>query len=203
MRAAIAIVVGFLTVPLPALGQQVIVRTSPPRATLVCDGRVVGITPVAVNLTRVHSCTRFARDHVNLTFDPTTLTGVIASYRLEPVSEASDPPCNTLDPQTGLLRPCLEEDPPPRWAFQRNRCGHVDRLTGLLEACLSDTTPPNPSPPPRRQRCGQVDPSTGLMHVCLTESLPPPRRTRRRSTAPQCRAGVVFDPVRALFLPCF
>jgi hypothetical protein len=72
-----------------------------------------------------------------------------------------------------------------------------------LEACLSDTTPPNPSPPPRRQRCGQVDPSTGLMHVCLTESLPPPRRTRRRSTAPQCRAGVVFDPVRALFLPCF
>jgi hypothetical protein len=178
MRLSV-VALGLMTLPLPALAQQVIVRTDPPRATLVCDGRVVGITPVAFDPTRAATCTLFARGHANLAFDPSSLTGVIASYRLEAVTPSGEVACGAIDPRTGLFRVCFDEAAPRRRRrADREECGHLDPRTGLMNVCLGEPSPRDPAPPRRTsrtraprpsaaRRCGGVDPATGLLEPCF------------------------------------
>ena len=204
----LVVALAFVTLPLPALGQQVVVRTDPPRATLVCDGRVVGITPVAFDPTRAATCTLFARGHANLAFDPSTLTGVIASYRLEVVAPGGEVACGAINPRTGLFRVCFEDAPSSRRRRAgRGECGHLDPETGLMLVCFrpSDRSSASATTGPG---CGQLDPRTGLMNVCLGEPSPrdpPPRRTSRgRAPRPSAarRCGG-YDPTTGLLEPCF
>jgi hypothetical protein len=209
MRPLVAALAAVL-LPLPALGQQVIVRTDPPRATLVCDGRVVGITPVAFDPTSVRTCTLFARGHANLTVDPSALTGVIASYRLEAVTPTADVPCGALDPRTGLFRVCLDQ-PTPRRRAARGTCGHLDPETGLMVVCFAPPERSRGVTPAAGHRCGQLDPRTGLMIVCLGDPSPrepaapgprrPPRARGARPDAGRPCGGI--DPATGLLHPCF
>ena len=183
MRSPLAALIA-LALPLPALGQQVIVRTDPPRATLVCDGRVVGVTPVAFDPSRVRTCTLFARGHANLAFDPAELTGAIASYRLQPVDPRDGVPCGNIDPRTGLMRVCFPADgerpprapPPPSVPLPSppygTGCGQIDPHTGLMNVCFDEQRAPRPRtrpspPPPRPEPCGRLDPRTGLFRPCF------------------------------------
>ena len=203
------VALGLMALPLPALAQQVIVRTDPPRATLVCDGRVVGITPVAFDPARAATCTLFARGHANLAFDPSSLTGVIASYRLEAVAPNGEVACGAIDPRTGLFRVCFDDAPPRRRRrADRGECGHLDPDTGLMVVCFRESDRSRAAAATGRG-CGQLDPRTGLMNVCLGEPSPrdpaPSRRTSRtRALRPSAarRCGGV-DPATGLLEPCF
>lgn len=207
----LVVVLGLVTLPLPALGQQVIVRTDPPRATLVCDGRVVGITPVAFDPTRAATCTLFARGHANLAFDPSSLTGVIASYRLEAVAPNGAVACGAINPRTGLIRVCFDEAPlRSRRRAARGECGHLDPETGLMVVCFRESDRSSASTTTGRG-CGRLDPRTGLMNVCLGEPSPrdpDPPASRRPSRGRAPRPGVVrrcggLDPATGLLEPCF
>lgn len=75
-RAAIAfpLLVGvFATVP--AVATPLLVRSTPPRATLVCEGRVVGVTPVTLPRREVSGCTLDHRDALPVWFEPATAEG--------------------------------------------------------------------------------------------------------------------------------
>lgn len=211
MRPPSAVALAALALPLPALGQQVIVRTDPPRATLVCDGRVVGVTPVAFDPSRVRTCTLFARGHANLAVDPAALTGVIASYRLEPVTADGEVPCGAVDPRNGLVRVCFHGAAPPSRAPGppgATACGGIDPQTGLMRVCFppgggrpSRDPPPAPVPtPPYGSGCGQIDPHTGLMNVCFNTQ---PRPRPRARPSPPGRPCGTLDPATGLLRPCF
>lgn len=201
MRPSSAAALAALALPLPALGQAVVVRTTPPRATLVCDGRVVGVTPVAFDPARVRTCTLFARGHANLAFDPASVTGAIATYRLEPVTPTTDLPCGAVDPRTGLLRVCFEASAPARRAARRGSCGHLDPATGLMVVCFTPDGPPRAGG--RGRGCGQIDPATGLMNVCLGEPAPRRRRARPPAGEPRDRRCGYLDPATGLLNLCF
>lgn len=178
--------------PAGVYAQPVVVRTDPPRATLVCDGVVVGITPVRLDPERPHTCTLFARGHENLSFVPATITGVFASYRLVPVTAPSPPP--------------------PAPATEGTHCGEIDRHTGLIRVCFAGETTPRREAPgariPRRAAvaCGAVDPATGLIRVCFAgerTSAAPPANTPTPDTTPPSTPCGHLDPSTGLMVPCF
>lgn len=204
MRRLIVSALLTLAAPLSAWGQGVLIRTDPPRATLVCDGRVVGITPVALLPSAISTCTLFAQGHANLAFDPRELVGAIASFRLAAVAPTPDLPCGAIDPRTGLVRVCGESPAAPAARVDPPReCGQINPATGLMVVCFTDAArPARPAPSSSTVRCGQLDPRTGLLRVCLGEVAParPPARPRPRARGVAC--GQV-DPDTGLLRVCF
>ena len=188
-----------------AWAQHVRVDSEPSRATLVCDGVVVGVTPTLFNPSSVRTCTLFAAGHANLAFDPGDLSGVVARFRLTPV----EPP-----PRVAAVSP-RDERPP------RAPCGQLDPVTGLMVVCFHQQpdagavrTPPvappvtPPTEPNNRatRRCGYLDPQTRLLVPCFD---PPPSGTRSpppRNEGAQRQGGRrcgYLDPATHLLVPCF
>lgn len=208
-RFAAAVAVGLfvsLGAGARAWAQNVRVDSEPSRATLVCDGTVVGVTPTLFNPNAVRTCTLFAAGHANLAFDPSELSGVVARFRLTPI----EPP-----PRVSAAPP-RDERPP------RAQCGQVDPVTGLMVVCFhqqSDAgavrTPPVTPPvtPPTdtnnraSRRCGHFDPHTRLLIPCFDPPAPnarPPAPPRNESAQRQGgrRCGYL-DPATHLLVPCF
>lgn len=195
--AGLSVVVALALPARGARAQTVRVDSVPPRATLVCDGVVVGVTPVAVDPARVRACSLHARDHRALAVDPEALDRAIVVLALEPGTPTPpEPPApapapaptapapasrrSSFDPETGLLIPRFSDDAPPRGSASREhparRCGTIEPDTGLMVPCFGDESRSHftpPPPPPRRvrrrgpRRCGTVDPDTGLIHPCF------------------------------------
>lgn len=209
--------------PAVVWAQPVVVRSDPPRATLVCDGVVLGVTPVRISAARPRTCTLFARGHENLSFIPAQLTGAITSLRLVPItapSPPSPPPasegtsCGEIDPRTGLIRVCFAGESAPRREAPGARiprrtpvpCGAIDPATGLIRVCFPGERAPAPTPAPAPSRtpsgpvpCGHLDPATGLINFCFPTRPQPPPTPQRRTPVP---CGTL-DPSTGLIRICF
>ena len=82
----------------PALATPLLVGSTPPHATLVCEGRVVGVTPVTLPRREVSGCSLDHRDALPVWFEPATVTGpsiVVELPRLA-ARAAGDPPADAL-----------------------------------------------------------------------------------------------------------
>lgn len=173
---ALAAALATLLWSLAAEARVVAVESAPARATLVCDGRVLGVTPLRFDPDAFTSCTLFAAGHRNLALLPTDFPDGAARFTLERVAAVARrpaPPCGRVDAETGLVVPCAfareAQAVTPR-CDARRRCGCI-APSGLLIACLGDA--PAPAAPRATMRACQsgrdcdCESAAGLVVPCL------------------------------------
>lgn len=68
------------------------IESEPPRATVLCDGVVVGVSPTRVARHGHGGCSLHHDDRLPVWFDPATVRGDVASFELPRLAPLSTPP---------------------------------------------------------------------------------------------------------------
>jgi len=89
--ASLLALLAALAVAPSARGAPLVVASTPPRATLVCEGRVVGVTPVSLPRRDLPGCTLHHPRALPLWFDPALVEGPAVRFELPQLAAPSLP----------------------------------------------------------------------------------------------------------------